>query len=335
MEIIYSEKVEVLGESQVFLARNKAVSFSQKLGFSEENVGRVALVTVELAKNIVKHSDTGGTLLFRSLFNNKIKGMEILALDKGPGMENVANCIQDGFSTAGSMGIGLGCVVRLSDYYSVYSQAGKGTVFLSQLWPEAPSLKQMLSPSLGAVCLAKPGEEACGDAWAVSVDDNSILILVCDGLGHGSGASEASVKAVQAFRKVLIREPVLCLEDIHRSLRPTRGAVAAIAKIMPKAGKINFCGVGNISAVISFHQGRRHMTSNNGVLGHSARNFQEFSYTWPKEGVLILHSDGLVTSWNLEGYRGIMAKHPSVIAGLLYRDYLRGRDDVAVVVIKP
>ncbi len=332
MEVIYTELVEVLGESQVSSARNKAISLSQKLGFSEEEVGKAALVTVELAKNIVKHSGKGGMLLFCPLFN--VKGIEILALDKGPGMENAAKCLQDGFSTAGSMGIGLGSIIRLSDYYSIYSQVGKGTVFLSQLWAKSPPSKQAL-PSVGVVCLAKPGEDVCGDAWALSVVNDSLLIMVSDGLGHGPEASRASLAAVQAFGKVSSRSPVPCLEAIHSSLRGTRGAAVAIANIMPKAGKVSFSGVGNISGVMAFHHEKHHMVSTNGTLGYSVRKFQEFSYLWTNGGVLILHSDGLLTRWNLNEYRGIMTKHPSVIAGLLYRDYFRGKDDVTVLAIKP
>ncbi len=74
-------------------------------------------------------------LLFRTLLKGEVKGMEILALDNGPVMENVAKYLQGGFSTAGSMGVDLGSVARLSDYCNIYFQGGKGTVFLAQLWP--------------------------------------------------------------------------------------------------------------------------------------------------------------------------------------------------------
>jgi hypothetical protein len=64
------------------------------------------------------------------------------------------------------------------------------------------------------------------------------------------------------------------------------------------------------------------------------RKIQEFTYPWSPEALLILHSDGLATHWDLNTYPGLTARHPSLIAGVLYRDFARGRDDVTVMVAK-
>ena len=60
----------------------------------------------------------------------------------------------------------------------------------------------------------------------------------------------------------------------------------------------------------------------------------DFSYAWPEDGLLVLHSDGLSTSTGLESYPGLAARDPVLIAGVLYRDFSRGRDDATVVVAK-
>jgi hypothetical protein len=62
------------------------------------------------------------------------------------------------------------------------------------------------------------------------------------------------------------------------------------------------------------------------------RRIDEFAYPWPKDGVLILHTDGLATHWDVERYPGLLARTPSLIAAVLYRDFSRARDDVTVLV---
>jgi hypothetical protein len=61
---------------------------------------------------------------------------------------------------------------------------------------------------------------------------------------------------------------------------------------------------------------------------------QEFKVEWPHDGILVMHSDGLLTRWDLSQYPGLTNRNPSVIAGVLFRDFRRQRDDSSVVVAK-
>ena len=74
--------------------------------------------------------------------------------------------------------------------------------------------------------------------------------------------------------------------------------------------------------------------SQNGTLGHEARNFQEFSYPFPKGAMVIVYCDGLLNRWRLDAYAGLTGRHAALIAGVLYRDFRRGRDDVTVLVAR-
>jgi hypothetical protein len=74
------------------------------------------------------------------------------------------------------------------------------------------------------------------------------------------------------------------------------------------------------------------MVSMNGTLGHSVGRIQHFSYPWGKTSALIMHSDGLATRWNMDQYPGLAARHPALLAGVLYRDFCRRRDDVTILV---
>jgi hypothetical protein len=77
----------------------------------------------------------------------------------------------------------------------------------------------------------------------------------------------------------------------------------------------------------------RRMVSMPGTAGHNARKIQSFDYPFGS-GLVILHSDGLQSSWTFDRYPNIAARHPTLIAAVLYRDLTRGRDDASVLVAK-
>ena len=94
-----------------------------------------------------------------------------------------------------------------------------------------------------------------------------------------------------------------------------------------------FAGVGNIAAtLVDADNGIRRMISNNGTIGHIARRMRDFRYPITTTTLVILASDGLGTSWDLASYPGLASHHPALIAGVLWRDFNRGRDDVTVFV---
>ncbi len=320
--------------SQVGQARRQATAAAEQLNFDETATGKLALVVTEIARNLVLHAREGEMLL-RYLENDEIHGIEILALDKGPGMANIAQCLRDGFSTAGTPGKGLGAVERLSDVFDIYSLPGNGTVLLSQIWAQ-PLAAKKLAPTweLGAVCLPIPGEEVCGDAWEIWQEGNRCSILVADGLGHGLGAADASRALARVFRENASASPSEILRLADGALRTSRGAVAAIARIDDEQQVVCFAGIGNISARIVNSEKNSYLTSHNGIVGHEVQRIQEFTYPWLPESILIVHSDGLSTHWQLDKYPGLVSKHASAIAGVLYRDFNRGRDDATVAVVR-
>ena len=76
------------------------------------------------------------------------------------------------------------------------------------------------------------------------------------------------------------------------------------------------------------------MASHNGTVGHQLQRIQEFTLPWNSDSILVMHSDGLKSDWDLKRYPGIWSKHPALIAGMFYRDFSRERDDVTVLVAK-
>jgi anti-sigma regulatory factor (Ser/Thr protein kinase) len=317
--------------SGVGQARRTAAAMAGRLGFDATGLGRVAIVVTEAATNLFKHA-VGGELILQEVEDGERRGLEVLALDRGPGMADVSRCQADGFSTAGSPGNGLGAMARLTSSLEIHSAPGSGTALAARLWtgPSKPSALEW-----GAVCLPMPGEEVCGDAWSVQTGGHRHMVMVVDGLGHGPQAAEASREAVRVFEDRAGHEPAEIVRLANEALRGTRGAAMAITLIDTDRREARYCGAGNISATLVDPEGRRRqsMVSHNGTVGHAVRKVQEFSYPWPAGSALVMHSDGLTSHWQLEQHAGLATRHPSLAAGVLYRDFRRGRDDVTVLVV--
>lgn len=319
--------------SQVGDARRRIVELGKRSSFNETWLEKAAIVVTELATNLVKHAG-GGSLLAQVVKQGETRGLELIALDRGPGMANIAECFRDGYSTVGSPGQGLGAISRLASFFDVYSQPKVGTVQLAQLWEQDALPNSSNSQfKVGGVCQAKRGETIPGDAWTAIQHPGRCVIVVADGLGHGPDAARAAQEATNVFEANSALNPARILELIHLALRPTRGAAVAVTEI--SGGQVKFAGIGNISgSIVSPTKDVRHMVSHNGIAGHEARKFQEFSYGWVRGSLLVLHSDGLNTRFRTEAYPGMTVRHPSLIAGVLFRDFDRKTDDVTVVVTK-
>jgi anti-sigma regulatory factor (Ser/Thr protein kinase) len=337
--------VPVADPSAVAEARRCAQALAQQAGLDEVRLGKLGLVVTEAATNILKHA-TQGEIVLRLLRPDTgagAMGVEMLAIDQGPGMADVALCQRDGFSTAGSPGTGLGAIARLADWYDIYSSPQAGTVVAARVWAET-GRHSSAGPlpaeaarwlEVGGVSLPVRGEQECGDAWGVAPGPDETLVVLADGLGHGA---EAAVAARQAVRSLLAVPPLPTLtarlEAAHEALRTTRGAAVALAAIHPARGTLTFAGVGNIAGAVLLGGGPRNMVSHAGTLGHTRHRLAEFTYTWEAGAVLVLHSDGLSSHARLEGYPGLARRDPAVVAAVLHRDFTRGRDDSTVVVAR-
>lgn len=319
-------------QSQVGNARREAMELAASLGFDPEQAGKVGLAATESASNILKHAGRGH-LLVHPLHRDGITGIEIIALDKGPGIADVAASLRDGHSTRGTMGGGLGALSRLSENFEIFTQAGKGTAARLELWAKAAPRRPM-PIEYGGLCVPKQGEPVCGDAWTVEVWRDQVAVLVADGLGHGISAHEAARAATDTLHARPQDSPEAIIDAAHGALARTRGAAVAVAQLAASAERGSFAGVGNIVCRIEGTSSNRHLVSHNGTVGHTLRKVQEFSFPWPVGALLILHSDGLGTHWDLAAYPGLAARHPALISAVLYRDYDRGRDDVSVVVLR-
>jgi len=331
-------RIAVQEGSQVADARRRIAQLAERLGFDVTGAGQVALATSELASNLLRHGQ-GGEMLAQPLRDGS--GLELLALDKGPGMRSVDACLRDGYSTGGSAGAGLGAVQRQSAELQIYSRPGLGTAVLCRFKRRPPvSAVSRVAASgapryeIGGIAVPLQGYEACGDAWSAVAEGDQATVLLADGLGHGPPAASAANEAVRLFVKWPQRPLTELMAALHEGLRPTRGAAIAVARLSLVTRSLSFGGVGNIAGTLLSREGSRKLVSHNGTAGHAVRRLQCFDYPLGQDALLILHSDGVSSSWSIDRYPGLAVLDPVLIAGVLFRDYARPRDDASLVVVK-
>lgn len=324
--------IAVTDSSHVSAARYAVQRVARGCEFDETRTARASIVATEAATNLLKHAG-GGTFVARRLERGEALGIELLAIDAGPGMRDVDASLRDGMSTAGTPGTGLGAMRRQSDEFDLYTQPGAGTVVRLVLWNRPPPVVDE-DYEVGAVVVPKPGETACGDAWVFASGAAGGTLLVADGLGHGPEASRAAQSAADVMARYVDQPAIRILDLAHGRLRATRGAAVAVMRHQPGAEELEFSGVGNIAAVILEGTSRRATVSHNGIVGHNIHKSEPFRYRWPVGALLVAHSDGLESQWDLAAFPGAMTQHPSIVAALLFRRHWRKRDDVAVVVAR-
>ncbi|MFH8395441.1 SpoIIE family protein phosphatase [Streptomyces sp. NPDC018036] len=376
-------------------ARGAAAALGRRIGLGEQRSSQLVLAVAELAGNIAKHA-VDGSLLLRVVRNEAVAGVEVLAVDGGPGIADVPAALEDGMSTAGTLGIGLGAVGRLADSFHIHSQPGLGTVQLARFWPRPAHPSTAGEPAVGGVTRPIGGEQVCGDAWAARKDTGEqppaphpgnaaappssgvtswsaltgtrplpphprtapapgssarparpgrptavraavagpgtgVLVMSCDGLGHGPMAAVAAQAAVHAFRTGTARTPEQAVEQIHRALRGTRGAAVAVARLEPD-GRLLFCGVGNITAALVTRTSRSTLLSHPGIVGHQMHQLRTYEHHLPRHGILVMHSDGLSERWTHSDLAGLLHHPPSLIAAALMRQAGTRRDDASAVI---
>jgi anti-sigma regulatory factor (Ser/Thr protein kinase) len=333
-------RVQIEDSSQVGDCRRAAQRLAELHDFDETLVGRVGIVATELANNVVKHAGRG-ELLMQVVHRSGEATLELVTIDRGPGMQ-VERCMQDGYSTGGTAGNGLGAISRLSSLFDVYSSEGRGTVAVSRIERQAPtgSARAPTGKSqleFGAVCVALAGESECGDTWRIAGNDRTgsgetVVMMVVDGLGHGPLAATAAQAAASAFAKRPFEPPSETMQHLHAALSGGRGAAAACAVLNVESAKVTYSGVGNISGSVASGEKSRGMISHNGILGVHLLRKQQFVYECNPGDRIVMHSDGMSARWSMKDYPGLFLRHAAVIAAVLYRDHARPRDDVTVLV---
>ncbi|TMR02442.1 transcriptional regulator [Actinomadura soli] len=332
-----SLRVRVEEQSAAAGVRRRITALAERLGFGGERLGQIQLAATEAATNLAKHA-TQGEMLLRIVRDGGAAALEFVCVDHGPGIADVPVSRTDGYSTSGTLGLGLGSIERLADHSGVYSRPRIGTVLYARFQPPAdvppapPAAAAM--PPIAGLTVTLDGEEECGDAYTARLVDGAVYAMLCDGLGHGPLAARAARAAVRATHEVASpSRPADVLRCVHRRMASTRGGAVAVAAIEPAAGRVRFAGVGNVAAWIVGPERRQGMISVPGIAGAHAERIREHAYALPRGAVVVLHSDGLTGRWRLTDQPGLLGRDPLLIAATVLRDAGSRHDDRSVLAV--
>jgi serine/threonine-protein kinase RsbT len=126
-------KVPINSERDIVVARQKGRAMATDLGFSLGDATLIATAISELARNIISYAREG-MIAMNVVYDSRREGLLIVASDEGPGISDVSLALRDGFSTSGSLGIGLPGVRRLMDDFDITSEPGHGTIVTVTKW---------------------------------------------------------------------------------------------------------------------------------------------------------------------------------------------------------
>jgi serine/threonine-protein kinase RsbT len=126
-------RVAINSDQDIVSARQKGRVMANAIGFSTGDATLVATAISELARNIVSYARTG-QITIKLVNGLNRQGIAVIASDDGPGIPDIRQAMRDGFSTSGSLGLGLPGVRRLMDEFEITSQPGRGTIVTVKKW---------------------------------------------------------------------------------------------------------------------------------------------------------------------------------------------------------
>ena len=209
MEIILPNRltapVTAADSSQIGHARRQAIALADAMGFDVIRQSQLGIVVTEAAGNIASHAGQGEIILVRGSF--AASGIDVMALDKGKGMANVGRSFEDGFSTAGTLGQGLGAVSRLAGMLQIYSLPEHGTVFFARVMRDSRTAEESrLALFWGWFPWPRRGRQPAATHEAPITLLGEAFIWSRTVLGTGR-AADAADEAIRVFRDSPISLP--------------------------------------------------------------------------------------------------------------------------------
>ncbi len=293
------------------------------------------LVASELVSNNVKHAAGRGMV---QLWKQPGAVLDLLSLDYGPGIPNLANAEKDGYSTVNTLGKGLGAIRRLSDESYIYTQEEQlgqakkwnGTVILARFYLNKENKEAKSGFKFGLFSRSLSDERYNGDRIYLQRAGKILRWLHLDGLGHGEEAQAAT--ADLATHLINFESPETMLGMVDRQLVNTRGAVAITGEIDLAKCNLRLSGVGDMNAHIYDQEQFQHIAFAPGILGREHRTTTVSQSDFGKKSVILTTSDGIRRNWDAANFVGLFNQHPQLIAYTLGNIMGRMSDDQSVCV---
>jgi anti-sigma regulatory factor (Ser/Thr protein kinase) len=327
-----AETLSIIDDASISVAREHVRALASQLGFADEVIAIVATAATELARNQLVHA-RDGRFAVRSIERRGVRGLELVAGDRGPGLADPTLALGGAISTSGGLGSGLASVRRLMDEVDFDVRLGAGTCIWARKFI-APVAYRSEVAILGRPC---EGELESGDDSAFVRHGDGLTIGVIDGLGHGILARDVAVVAAEVFRSRAELDPATLLHAVDDRLQGTRGAVMAVARIDRTLQVIEHAGCGDVRTSIYRPRDGRRLLQVAGVLGGAGQRGREYIVQREPlhaDDVIVMFSDGLTKGVDISEELQLLRRHPIVIAAYLLERFGRVNDDVMVLVTR-
>ena len=336
MKLLYESAVR--DESGLVLLRSRFKAVGRRKGFREVVLEKIELVCNEIVSNQIKHAKGSGMVQIWDNENKEQPVLDIFALDYGPGIEDLEYAKQDGVTTTGTMGRGLGAIERLSSDSGIYTRPENaqmkdhwhGTAIWSRFAENAK--KKSAKFQHGIYLRALRDDFFNGDDVQVKINDTGIRWLHMDGLGHGKEAAQAICPAQHIIDDEESDLSSIAIK-LDRSLRSGRGAVAVIGEMDVNNDQLVIAGVGDMNARVICNGELHNIVMAPGVLGSEHRTINTEEIDFPGHAVFISTSDG-IRSWNLKTLPHLWRQHPQMVALVMGQVLGRNNDDKSILVVR-
>lgn len=337
-KLLFSDPIQ--SESAAILLRSRLQSVARRLGFAESRRENMALVASEMATNLIKHAGGRGML---QIWEQPGGMLDVVSFDYGPGMGNPRLAQEDGYSTKGTLGKGLGSMQRLADDFGIFSQmAGAGdrdrwhgTVVWCRFHQQGAATLQLREDfcQLGLFVRSLANDRYNGDHVYIDIKPERLRLLHLDGLGHGESAELATAHLDRFFAQA--DSLTQLLDTVDRHLRSnTRGAVAVACEIDAVTRDLRMLGVGDMAAHLCRSGQVQHFAFAPGVLGREHKKPQEAGANLARGTSLVSTSDGIRRGWSEEAFPGLCNHHPQLVAYVIGNALARLTDDQSVCVLR-
>lgn len=135
-------RVRITADDDLVPARAEARSLAARLGFTRTDATLIATAVSEIARNIVVHVGSG-EIVMKALADGARCGIEVVAMDKGPGIRDLASVLAHGYASRGGLGLGLPGARRLMDEFTIDSDVDRGTTVTMKKWRVRDELEQL------------------------------------------------------------------------------------------------------------------------------------------------------------------------------------------------
>lgn len=335
-------------EAEGILLRSRLQAAARRLGFNDMQRQDMVLVAAEMVSNQIKYAGGRGML---QIWQQPGPMLDILALDFGPGIVNLAEAQQDGYSSSKTLGKGLGSIKSLSYESGIYTVAEAlnttehiawhGCALWSRFCPTQtkkamPDPRRARNPraqiQTGLFTRAFSDDRYNGDRIYMEHAGNRLRCLHLDGLGHGVLAQEATDGLAELL--FLDQDIAQVIKLIDRQLKTTRGAVAMLSDLNLDTMQGQILGVGDMSAYAHIDDQLQTMTFAPGILGKEHKTPRTLPIALKKPSTVITVSDGMRRGWNIHSFPGLMYQHPQLVAYVLGNIMGRASDDQSVSVMR-